>query len=168
MAKMNRTRDLYDRLSAISDPEQTYEPKKIVSVTENNVTYRVDIDPKTKSAVFGVDGKLINNQGSNKCDKLILIEMPDSEKSCAGIFVELKGGNFSRAVKQLRATILHPLFPKKDFTKRYVRIAIKHAKYPKKSPKTALREAEIEFKKYGCAFKKLNSEETDIIKLDIE
>ena len=94
--------------------------------------------------------------------------MPDSEKSCAGIFVELKGGDFSDAVRQLMNTILHPLFPKKDFTKRYVRIAINHAKYPKKSPKTALRETEIRFKKYGYAFKKLNNGEKDIIKLDIE
>lgn len=167
MAKMNRTRDLYDHLSAISKPEQSYISRKTVSVREKGVTYIADIDPEARSVVFGVDGKLISDSSDpslKKCDKLILIEIPDPEKSCAGIFVELKGGDFSRAVRQLMATISHSLFSKENFAKRYARIVIKHANYPKKSPKTSLREAEIKFKKCRYDFKKLNNGEKDVIK----
>ena len=167
MAKMNRTRDLCNHLSAISEPEQSYISRKTVSVKEKGVTYIADIDPESRSVVFGVDGKLISdssNPSLKKCDKLILIEIPDSEKSCAGIFVELKGGDFSRAVRQLIATISHSLFSKENFAKRYARVVIKHAYYPKKGPKASHREAEVQFKKYGYHFKKINNGEKDVIK----
>lgn len=86
-------------------PEQPLSIRKTVSVSENNRTYRADIDKGIQSVVYQIDGKAIIE--GNKCDKLIVATKGDLGTA---VFVELKGKNISHAIKQLEDTINHRLF----------------------------------------------------------
>lgn len=92
-------------------PEKAKDACKIMSLEEHGVKYVMEFNPPVDCVAYTVDGNIIKGTGTDKCDKLIFAK---SVKRLVSIFVELKGSDVAHAVKQLEATINHPLFSKKQ------------------------------------------------------
>lgn len=112
---------LKDRLDSYpNQPEQAWMKRSIVSVCENGQTYRVTFAPGKKSAVYAIDGGIIKDTKSLKCDKLIVACL--EQDKWFELFVELKGRDISHAIEQIEATVRNTLFADKDVSYRQARV----------------------------------------------
>lgn len=100
---------LKDRLDAFDgQPEQGWNKRKSISVGERGQVYRANFSHEYLSAVYAIDGGIIKDYNTTKCDKLVLLDL-DSQ-TLFELFVELKGGNIQHAIEQVEATLNNPLF----------------------------------------------------------
>lgn len=124
-------------------PEQSLSIRKTVSVSENNRSYRADVDKDIQTVVYQIDGKAIIE--GNKCDKLIIATKGDLGTA---VFVELKGKNISHAIKQLEDTINHRLFlPVPDASGNIRARVVTLNSGPTSASKMDFMKAQIRFKK---------------------
>ena len=87
-----------DLLSQGFQPTVSMVPREQLRLSEKGTTYLLKIDPKMDSFSFKVDGYVITSVAIEKCDHVVLVTY---ENHWAEIFVELKGSDIARAVKQL-------------------------------------------------------------------
>ena len=100
---------LRERLDAHEgQPEQKWAVRKNVAVGERGQNFLAMFSPERLSAVYAVDGGIIKDKKTQKCDKLILTEL-DGEQWLE-LFVELKGRDIRHAIEQVESTIKNPLF----------------------------------------------------------
>ena len=78
--------------------------RKICVVSERGKTYRLNNESGFKVRTVKVDKCLQQIEGEKRCDYLMNI---NHEKLKRAIFIELKGGGLSDALKQLYATIIY-------------------------------------------------------------
>lgn len=110
--------DLYSALSRIDSPMQSARARKIISVSENNVCYRLDPEAGSQSAVFRIDNGLIRDTSRYKCDYLVLLASDRNKNDITEIFVELKGTDIPHAIDQVGATIDDRIFRHASFDKK--------------------------------------------------
>lgn len=112
---------LKDRLDSYpNQPEQEWKERSIVAVGEKGQTYRVTFASKQMSAVYAIDGGIINDKKCSKCDKLILVCL--EQDKWFELFIELKGRDISHAIEQIEATVRNTLFADKDVSCRQARV----------------------------------------------
>lgn len=112
---------LKDRLDAFDgQPEQGWNKRKSISVGERGQVYRANFSHEYLSAVYAIDGGIIKDYNTTKCDKLVLLDL-DSQ-TLFELFVELKGGNIQHAIEQVEATLNNPLFKDSAVKERQARI----------------------------------------------
>lgn len=136
------------RIDFLSDftPEKTKDACRKMSLEERGVKYVVEFDPPMDCAAYAVDGHIIKGTHTDKCDKLVFAQSSDHVLS---IFVELKGSDVAHAIKQLEATITHPLFSRNKTDKRVARIVSK--KIPSNAGNSVVIKAKNRFRdKYKC------------------
>lgn len=135
-------------------PEQGYQPRASLSVSEKGQRYKLSLADRRLSAVYAVDGHIITS--GTKCDKLILVETDAAAPAWTEIFVELKGSDVAHAIEQLEATIAHPLF--KHASVKRVNARIVARRIPASSGNSVLVKAKKRFlSKYHCDLRALNS-----------
>ncbi len=126
MAKCNPTpNSTYEQLKAKGhQPDKELGARTTCVFEEERAKYTLEgIDKRWVS--FTIDGGVIKDRNTKKCDYLLLIELDASPSNpqWAQIFVELKGKNVKEACEQLETTIQNPLFQHPSNVKRCVRIA---------------------------------------------
>lgn len=144
-------------------PSQPWQKRSSISVSENGKTYRADINPDCRSAVYQIDGNVIKT--AQKCDKF-LVAINDSVNPSQGtaVFIELKGKDVSHAIDQLESTIKNGYFTPYPQPADKARARIITAGCgPKSSSKAKLEEARIRFKRqYNIELRVLKSNQSDI------
>ncbi len=137
---------LFHRLEQASFlPDQPWQPRSVVAISEKGKTYRAPIAKGLTSVVYQVDGYIIKE--GRKCDKL-LMACDDAAAPSKGIsvFIELKGGDILHAIDQLEATLKNSFFQPFPKEKDKTRARIVTAGCgPKSSSKLKLEEARIRF-----------------------
>ena len=83
-------------------PEQPLRMRKLLSVSERRAKYMLSFSPEMDSCTFKIDGNIIKDTTSDKCDYVILASY---NNAWAEVFVELKGSDISHAINQLKQTI---------------------------------------------------------------
>lgn len=81
--------------------------KNIVISDKGPTSYRGENDQQKIFNLFRVDGHLINDNNTSKCDYL-LVEFNSQNKPCAAInsyYIEFKGSNLIKAVEQVNNSI---------------------------------------------------------------
>lgn len=112
---------LADRLNTYEgQPEQKWNKRKSISVEEKGQKYHLFFQRECESAVYAIDGGIITDETTRKCDKLILIEL-DSQKWIE-FFIELKGRDIKHAIEQVEATLRNKLFHDSNVNQREARI----------------------------------------------
>lgn len=140
--------------------EQSLNERSSISVSENGKTYKVHLEQQLPSAVFSIDGYIID-QG-NKCDKLVLINVDKTLDQWFEIFVELKGTDISHAILQLETTIKNSTFRCKSVSKINARIVA--SSFPSNRSNPEFEKARSRFaKEYKCVLKRLKSKQPDKI-----
>ena len=126
---------LKDRLDAFEgQPEQGWNKRKGISVGE-------------RGQVYAIDGGIIKDYNTTKCDKLVLLDL-DSQ-TLFELFVELKGGNIQHAIEQVEATLNNPLFKDSAVKERQARIIGR--KIPSNTGNSMTEKAKKRFiSKYNC------------------
>lgn len=67
---------LKDRLDAFDgQPEQGWNKRKGISVGERGQVYRANFSHEYLSAVYAIDGGIIKDYNTTKCDKLVLLDL---------------------------------------------------------------------------------------------
>ena len=98
-------------------------------------------------AVYAIDGGVIKDYNTTKCDKLVLLDL-DSQ-TLFELFVELKGGNIQHAIEQVEATLNNPLFKDSAVKERQARIIGR--KIPSNTGNSMTEKAKKRFiSKYNC------------------
>lgn len=117
-----------------------------MSLEERGVKYVMEFNPPVDCAAYAVDGNIIKGTGTDKCDKVVFTQSTDLLTS---IFVELKGSDVAHAIKQLEATINHPLFSNNRTGKIVARIVSR--KMPANAGNSVVVKAKNRFRaKYNC------------------
>ena len=80
------------------------EERKACVVSEKGKSYRLDNESGFKVRAVKIDKCLQQKEGEKRCDYLMNF---DQKKLKRAIFIELKGGGLSDALKQLYATIIY-------------------------------------------------------------
>lgn len=136
------------RISFLSDftPEKIKDACEKMSFEERGVKYVMEFNPPVDCVAYAVDGNIIKGTGIDKCDKLVFAQ---SAKRLSSIFVELKGSDVAHAIKQLEATINHPLFSKNRTDRIVARIVSR--KMPANAGNSVVVKAKNRFRaKYNC------------------
>jgi hypothetical protein len=87
--------------------KNTYDPKILLKEkrAKSNITF--DNPDRKKILIIKVDGCVINNSEHKKCDYAIVpCDGFDQIENYFEIYIELKGRDIERAIKQLESTIL--------------------------------------------------------------
>lgn len=141
-------------------PEKAKDACKIMSLEEQGVKYVMEFNPPVDCVAYTVDGNIIKGTGTDKCDKLVFAK---SVKRLVSIFVELKGSDVAHAVKQLEATINHPLFSKNRTDRIVARIVSR--KMPANAGNSVVVKAKKRFRvKYNCELLCIKSNNPDRFK----
>ncbi len=136
--------------------------RSTVSVSEKGKTYRVTVAEDFESAVFQIDGEVINRGA--KCDKyLAAIHHAMDRLQGVSVFIELKGKDISHAIDQLEATIKSREFmPYPKPTDRVRARIVTAGCGPKSSSKVKLEEARRRFKVvYNIELRVLKNQQND-------
>ena len=80
---------------------KSYDNRRYVTCEERNKKYTLDNARSVNIANYHMDGGVIQNDPEKKCDFLIFVE--DASEV---ILIELKGTDYSKALKQLYNTIV--------------------------------------------------------------
>lgn len=143
--------------------EKTLSQRNKVSLKERSTVYVLKFIPAMNCVVYQVDGYIISGADRDKCDKLVFAETNSGEQ--ISIFVELKGSDVTHAIKQLDATLMHPLFA--NNRTKWMKARVVANKIPANSGKSVVERAKVDFrKKYNCELICLKSEQPDLIKQD--
>lgn len=78
----------------------SFDDRKNISISENRKKYLLHNDLRNNMAVFHVDGAMVQDKNTIKCDNLVLDTI-----GMKAIFVELKGTNLAHALQQINQTI---------------------------------------------------------------
>lgn len=152
-----------DKVAALNkaniQPEMPPQHRKIVSITEKGVNYKVKIVNEGSSVVYPIDGCAIKN--GLKCDKFLAVLKDDSG---VAVFIELKGKDINHAIAQLEATLNNPLFmphPSKNEMVR-ARLVSGGSAGPNSTSNKEFEKARIRFmKKYNVELKRLKNQQFD-------
>lgn len=149
--------DTYNKLIGMGFvPEKALCARKIVSVTENNMTYVLPLKPEKGSCVFPIDNYIIKS--GERCDKLVLIKLETA--SWYEVYVELKGKKVLHAISQLEATLNNQLF--KVSAKKNRRARIVAVSCPRSNSDPMIEKKKLLFKtKYHCELRVLRSRQPD-------
>lgn len=150
---------LYERLLSVGFvPEQKLEDRITLSVKENHAIYKLTLNEKRPVVEFCIDGYIVKT--GPRCDKLILVDNLAIEPSWKEVFLELKGTDILRAVKQLETTIENVLFQHPSNKELFSRVV--GSAFPSNGSRNSLEKAKIEFKKkYNCELKTLKPSQPD-------
>lgn len=143
-------------------PTQPWQSRSVITVSENGKTYRTEISPDSRSAVFQIDGNIIKS--GQKCDKLLLAtDNSDIPTQGNAVFIELKGKDINHAIDQLEATINNQHFKPYPMEKDRARARIVTGGCgPKSSSRMKLEEARIRFKRqYNIELRVLKNNQAD-------
>lgn len=159
----------YEKLEANGyTPQKTYQQDKIYVAKEGKAQYRLE-GITARSVAFAVDGDIIKDNKTKKCDKLLLIrvdnEAEDSDQQeWLQYFIELKGKNIKDALRQIIATIKEPIFQHPSNIKRFARIA-SSGSIPKNGSDRTVEELKRELiKKYSCDYRPIKSNSSEKFK----
>lgn len=135
-------------------PQKEYRLDKIYVAKEGRAEYRLE-DIICPSVAYDIDGYLINDNTTNKCDKLLLIRVDDGEENSdeqqwQQYFIELKGKNIKDALRQILSTIGEPIFKHHSNIQRFARVASSGAIPKNNSDKTVETLKRELMKKYTC------------------
>lgn len=112
---------LKERLDAYKgQPEQPWTSRKKLSVSEKGQKYSLSLTGGADCAVYAVDGGIINDKKTCRCDKLILIAA-GMDRWCE-VLVELKGQDIHHAIEQLESTLNNPLFQSPEVVEKQARV----------------------------------------------
>lgn len=78
----------------------SFDDRKNISISENRKKYLLHNDLRNNMAVFHVDGAMVQDKNTIKCDNLVL-----DTTGMKAIFVELKGTDLAHALQQINQTI---------------------------------------------------------------
>lgn len=78
----------------------SFDDRKKISISENRKKYLLHNDLRNNMAVFHVDGAMVQDKNTIKCDNLVL-----DTTGMKAIFVELKGTDLAHALQQINQTI---------------------------------------------------------------
>lgn len=151
-------------LSKGFEPCQSLKIRPIVTISEKGKTYRAAIPKELMSAVFHIDGDIINN--GERCDAFVVaLQKLAKERNGIAVFVELKGVDVSHAVDQIEDTIKNSLFRPFPKPQDIVKARIVTAGCgPKSSSKKKVEEARIRFKKlYNIELRILKNSQIDTL-----
>ena len=134
--------------------------RKVFSVSEMGACYRLEKLGECENVDYQVDGGLIprTDTGDRKSDHLLLIRV--SKNDWIDVFIELKRTDVMHGLKQLEATLLHPLFKLHTPSERRV------ARLVAKSMPSSKNNDEIEklrkrLKRLNCTFKTMKSNQAE-------
>lgn len=147
------------KIGFLSDftPEKYKDTCVKMCLEERGVKYVMEFDPPVDCVSYAVDGNIIKGTATDKCDKFVLAQRANRILS---IFVELKGSDVAHAVKQLEATINHPLFSRNRTDKIVARIVSR--KIPSNAGNSVVVKAKNRFcSKYNCELKCVKSGNPD-------
>lgn len=149
MATLKERLDAYD-----GQPEQQWTSRKNLSVGENGKKYSLTMSQGYMSAVYGVDGGIINDKTTIRCDKLILIETASDKWS--EVFVELKGQDIPHAIEQLESSLQNPLFKDANVNEKHARVI--GSSIPRNTGNSKIEIAKKRFvSRYNCRLKIMSS-----------
>lgn len=139
---------LKDKLDGYKDqPEQEWLKRRKVTVREKGQSYGVTLSRECLLAVYAIDGGIIKDKETVRCDKLVLICL--DEQAFFELFVELKGVNIEHAINQLEDTLKMPLFQDSTVKIRQARVIGRHI--PKNTGSSVTEKAKKNFiRKYNC------------------
>lgn len=103
---MMTSNNTYEYLKSLGyRPEQDLKARKTFSCVKYILKFK---DGDAKQCVsFGIDGGIVQNNNTVKCDKLLLIDCSlGTKERWVRVFIELKGSDVVHALKQIEATIL--------------------------------------------------------------
>lgn len=147
-------------------PEQPLRMRKLLSVSERRAKYMLSFSPEMDSCTFKIDGNIIKDTTSDKCDYVILASY---NNAWAEVFVELKGSDISHAINQLKQTISNSIFKDTQHSLRWARI-VTPGRIPSNAGNSIVERAKVDFKKKKCEFRINKSmqretlKDTDILK----
>lgn len=111
----HRYNSTYEKLLAEGyKPEMPYGVNNRYEASEDGSTYKLE-NITAPSVAFPIDGGIIQDTTTKKCDKLILIrtdnnEVDSEEQQWLQLFIELKGSKLKKALEQILCTIENPIF----------------------------------------------------------
>lgn len=149
MAKNDTSETLISAKLKDFEAETFLGERKIVSTSEKGKTYRVKFTEVKPSAVYTIDGNIIEE--GNKCDKLVLIQSDVPQNKWLEIFVELKGKNVDHAIEQLKATVDNPIFQHRTIEQRWARIVAQS--FPRNTGNSSIERARNFFQERKINFK---------------
>lgn len=127
-------------------PEKVKDACGKMCLEERGVKYVMEFNPPMDCVAYTVDGNIIMGTEADKCDKLVFAH---NAGRLLSVFVELKGSDVAHAIKQLEATIVHPLFLSNRADKIVARIVSK--KFPSNAGNSVVVKARNRFRaKYNC------------------
>lgn len=150
MAKKDTPETLISTKLKDFEAESPLGERKIVSTSEKGKTYKVQFTEVKPSAVYTVDGNIIEK--GNKCDKLVLIQSDVPQNKWLEIFVELKGKDVDHAIEQLKATVDKSIFQHSTIEQRWARIVAQS--FPRNTGNSSYERARIYFKKKNIDLKR--------------
>ena len=143
-------------------PAQPPMVRKRLCAQERGTCYVLELRPEMSCCLYQIDGNIIKNNQTDKCDFLALVS--HDERWCE-IFVELKGSNIAHAIKQIESTITSHLFKDTVRSLRKARIVTAN-RIPVNTGNSIIERAKVNFKKMGCDFKAIKSFQPDILRTD--
>lgn len=159
----------YEKLEAKGyKPHKPYRKDSIYVAKEGKAQYRLE-DITAHSVAFDIDGYIIKDNNTNKCDKLLLIRIDSKaedsdQQEWLQYFIELKGKNIKDALRQIIATIKEPIFQHPSNIKRFARIA-SSGSIPKNGSDRTVEELKRELiKKYSCDYRPIKSNSSEKFK----
>ena len=159
-AKNLEAKTIHERLQEqFPDLDHILKRRDIFSVKENTACYRLEKLGECENVDYQVDGGLIPKVDTDnpKCDHLLLIRV--SETKWIHVFIELKGTDAKHGLKQLEATLLHPLF--KPYTSNEKRVACLVAKsIPSSKNNPEIERLKQRIVNLNCTFKPMKSNQT--------
>lgn len=151
---------LFETLAGIGfTPHHKRVARSQIRLHEMATTYVLSFKPETDSCAFQIDGNIIKDSITDKCDYVVLACHDDS---WAEIFVELKGSNIAHAIAQIRASINHPTFKLTKHSLRRARVVTPN-RIPSNTGNSVVERAKVDFKKIGCELKLLKSLQPDVL-----
>ena len=134
--------------------------RKIFSVREEGACYRLEKLGECESVDYKVDGGLIPRSDTvdRKSDHLLLIRV--SKNDWIDVFIELKGTDVMHGLKQLEATLLHPLFkPHTPSERRVARLVAKSI--PSLKNNDEIEKFRKRLMRLNCTFKTMKADNPD-------
>lgn len=153
---------LYERLASrhfISENQTAL--REQLSLNEHHATYVLLLKTKKECCSFQVDGYLIPDNDTEKCDKVVLVKAASNR--WGEIFVELKGTKIAHAIQQIKATLSNPLFKGTICSFKKARVVMGN-RIPANTGNSIIERAKVDFRKSGCEFRTLKSNQPDIIR----
>ena len=132
-----------------------------INVKERATVYVLRFTPSMDSCSFLIDGYIINDMKTEKCDYVVLAKSENG--SWAEVFVELKGADIRHAIIQLKATLNHPYFKSTDYSIRKARVVTSN-RIPANTGNSIVERAKVDFRKMGCDFRPIKSSQPDLLK----